>query len=238
MEVHHHAHTARKKWTHYFWEFIMLFLAVFCGFLAEYQLEHKIEREKGKQYIHSYYEDLIKDTSILSRVINAYEIKIAALQDREACFDTLTKDIKSENCFWSLLFNTTYFPDLVYTDRTIQQLKNAGGLRLLKPVDADSILVYDNMLREFSKGETAQQEIQETIRNTMYSLVSHERFDENQAVQPVSFLYGNNRELLNRYFNQLMGYTAIMQDGLTDLKNIRNRAFILITYFKKKYNLK
>ena len=46
MEVHHHTHlasgkthTARKKWTHYFWEFLMLFLAVFCGFLAELQLQ-------------------------------------------------------------------------------------------------------------------------------------------------------------------------------------------------------
>ena len=29
MEVHHHAHTARKKWTHYFWKSLMLFLAVF-----------------------------------------------------------------------------------------------------------------------------------------------------------------------------------------------------------------
>ena len=46
MEVHHHAHTARKKWTHYFWEFLMLFLAVFCGFLAEYQLEHTIEHNR------------------------------------------------------------------------------------------------------------------------------------------------------------------------------------------------
>jgi len=26
MEVHAHAHTARKRWTHYFWEFLMLFL--------------------------------------------------------------------------------------------------------------------------------------------------------------------------------------------------------------------
>ena len=43
MEVHAHTHTSRKKWTHYFWEFLMLFLAVFCGFLAEYQLEHIIE---------------------------------------------------------------------------------------------------------------------------------------------------------------------------------------------------
>ena len=48
MEVHHHAHTARKKWTHYFWEFLMLFLAVFCGFMAEYQLEHTIEHQREK----------------------------------------------------------------------------------------------------------------------------------------------------------------------------------------------
>jgi tetratricopeptide (TPR) repeat protein len=30
MEVHSHTHTARKKWTHYFWEFIMLLLVICC----------------------------------------------------------------------------------------------------------------------------------------------------------------------------------------------------------------
>ena len=35
MEILARSHTPRKKWTHYFWEFLMLFLAVFCGFLAE-----------------------------------------------------------------------------------------------------------------------------------------------------------------------------------------------------------
>jgi hypothetical protein len=58
MEVHHHAHTFRKKWTHYFWEFLMLFLAVFCGFLAEYQLEHKIEKNREKQFMKSTLVDL------------------------------------------------------------------------------------------------------------------------------------------------------------------------------------
>jgi len=51
MEVHAHTQTARKKWTHYFWEFLMLFLAVFCGFLAEYKLEHIIEHQREEQYI-------------------------------------------------------------------------------------------------------------------------------------------------------------------------------------------
>ena len=53
MEVHHHSHTARKKWTHYFWEFLMLFLAVFCGFLAEYKLEHVIELQREEKYARS-----------------------------------------------------------------------------------------------------------------------------------------------------------------------------------------
>src|SRR6186713_2273400 len=66
MEVHAHTHTARKKWTHYFWEFLMLFLAVFCGFLAEYQLEHKIEKDREKQLMKSLLEDLQKDSASLS----------------------------------------------------------------------------------------------------------------------------------------------------------------------------
>src|SRR6185436_12504859 len=139
MEVHHHTNHSGKKWTHYLWEFLMLFLAVFCGFLAEYQLEHKIEREKGKQYIRLFYEDLKTDTSRFSDLVNQYRIKLAALETRKDCYDSLEQDIKSDDCFLNLAINSSYFPDFVYTDRTLQQLKNAGGLRLLKQADADSV---------------------------------------------------------------------------------------------------
>ena len=60
MEVHHHAHHEhgpdshhKKSWKTYFFDFFMLFLAVLCGFLAEYQLEHKIERDRAKQFLQS-----------------------------------------------------------------------------------------------------------------------------------------------------------------------------------------
>src|ERR1043166_8409697 len=69
MEVHNHSHTSRKKFTHYLWEFLMLFLAVFCGFLAEYQLEHIIEKDREKQFMYSMVEDLKSDTAQLNRVI-------------------------------------------------------------------------------------------------------------------------------------------------------------------------
>src|SRR6185503_18885027 len=65
MEVHAHTHTARKKWTHYFWEFFMLFLAVTLGFLVENQREHYVEHRREKQYMQSMVEDLIKDIQLL-----------------------------------------------------------------------------------------------------------------------------------------------------------------------------
>src|SRR5258705_11800950 len=75
MEVHSHTHTVpiaigRKKWTHYLWEFLMLFLAVFCGFLAENFREHQVEKNKEREYILSMIEDLKTDTAN----INAHTI--------------------------------------------------------------------------------------------------------------------------------------------------------------------
>ena len=70
MEVHHHAHTARKKWTHYLWEFLMLFLAVFCGFMAENQREHYIEKIRAKDYARALVHDLENDTTQLSGILD------------------------------------------------------------------------------------------------------------------------------------------------------------------------
>jgi len=73
MEVHQHTHTPRKKFTHYFWEFFMLFLAVFCGFLAENWREHIVEHQREKKYILSLIGDIRKDTSELSNIISFKE---------------------------------------------------------------------------------------------------------------------------------------------------------------------
>jgi hypothetical protein len=81
MEVHHHTHAAhgKKTWKNYFWEFLMLFLAVFCGFLAEYQLEHKIERDREEQYIKSLASDLQDDIKGLEAMIEFESHGIASL---------------------------------------------------------------------------------------------------------------------------------------------------------------
>ena len=71
MEVHSHHmhHSPEKKIWQYFYEFLMLFLAVFCGFLAENWREHMVEHQREKQYIQSLIADLKSDQQVLSRHI-------------------------------------------------------------------------------------------------------------------------------------------------------------------------
>ena len=69
MEVHAHTHSERKKWTHYFWEFLMLFLAVTLGFFVENQREHMVEHQREKKFIKSLVSDLEADTARLSDIL-------------------------------------------------------------------------------------------------------------------------------------------------------------------------
>ena len=154
MEIHAHTHTARKKWTHYLWEFLMLFLAVFCGFLAEYQLEHTIEHQREKKFIRSLSSDLEADISRLQTIIQLRNERaplldsfIALLNSKDALQHS--NDLYYYNSFATRGVAFRFTP----VDGTMQQLKNAGNLRLVrKSYISDSIISYDVSVRAFSWG--------------------------------------------------------------------------------------
>lgn len=132
MEVHHHAHTSRKKWTHYFWEFLMLFLAVFCGFLAEYQLEHKIEKERVKKLMSDMVENLKYDTTRIGR--NAPQNT-----DLKKDLDSFRLEIKeaiqgrvNSNRLYYFYLKSQEFGNSFFNKAAITQLKSSGLLRLVK----------------------------------------------------------------------------------------------------------
>lgn len=76
MEVHKHPHHVRekKKFGEYLLEFFMIFLAVFLGFLSEYQLEHYLENQRAKEFAVSLYRDLKTDTAIFNNTIERLNI--------------------------------------------------------------------------------------------------------------------------------------------------------------------
>lgn len=162
MEVHHHSHEShgKKNWKSYFWEFLMLFLAVFCGFLAEYQLEHKIERDREKQFIQTMVEDLKSDTAQLSRMIASRKKRILELDTMFHMIASNEYLINGEKIYG--LYGMPYRDILRFfpSDRTIQQLKNGGNLRLIrKKTVSNALIKYDVWIRNRKEYEPLQTEL-------------------------------------------------------------------------------
>jgi hypothetical protein len=129
MEVHAHTHTARKKWTHYLWEFLMLFLAVFCGFLAENEREHMVEQKRTKLYAQQFYEELKLDTSSLVDFIKYSEVAYKK-------YDNLVNMLKgglSEDKKWKEFYYSSFTIDvwntITFHNASFEQIKNSGSLR-------------------------------------------------------------------------------------------------------------
>jgi hypothetical protein len=54
MEVHHHPKVEKKNFKEYFFEGLMIFLAVMLGFFAESLREHISDKSKEREYISSF----------------------------------------------------------------------------------------------------------------------------------------------------------------------------------------
>ena len=78
MEVHHHSHHP-KKWKEYITEFLMLFLAVSLGFMAENIREHQIEKHREIAYLQNVHEDLKLDLKNIDTVLSQNTSRLALL---------------------------------------------------------------------------------------------------------------------------------------------------------------
>lgn len=240
MEVHHHEHSHEKKnWKAYVWEFLMLFLAVFCGFLAEYQLEHVIEHQREKEYIKSFIEDVKRDTAELKEVIATIDKKI---QYRDSLLEELSKPevLTNSNRAYQFLNYSFHFPDFIYNDRTIQQLKNSGGMRLIRNKQvSDSIMEYDSYVRTLF----VHQQQMNVIALNMVAPVDKlfqkrllENKDGNIATQPVPLL-NTSRSAVEEFYNYMLdqkkGFVLLR---LVELDLVQKGASI-ISFVQKEYHV-
>jgi len=110
----------------------MLFLAVFCGFLAEYQLEHKIEKDREKQFIRSLAADLKDDITSFNQYLQQERRNVLL-------FDTLCTYLDSpalarahgDALYYAARMGQRTAP-FVNNSRTFDQLTNSGGFRLIR----------------------------------------------------------------------------------------------------------
>ena len=248
MEVHHHSHHGKKKWTEYFWEFLMLFLAVFAGFLAENQREHFVEHQREKQYIHSMIEDLGTDTSNLNVIVRGLIRKSSELDSLIRGFD---EGAANYSPLWAKLFLRSYrygYPDYFPTDRTIQQLKNAGGLRLIRNENsANGIISYDALTKDISGEEMNISDAQKKYMDAILKVWSVKKMYQDAGVSS----WTNNRNMIvkdnywltkdpipkEHLFNRLVEFNEAILRQIRFDNDLKKAAIDLIDLLKKEYHM-
>lgn len=74
-DVHHSHKPHGNGWTEYLFEFLMVFLAVYFGFLAENIRERKVEKETAEISAKNLYKELIADSIVIQQMIEVRKIK-------------------------------------------------------------------------------------------------------------------------------------------------------------------
>ena len=239
MEVHHHSHTSRKKWTHYFWEFLMLFLAVFCGFLAEYQLEHKIERDRAKELAVSLYNDIINDTTDLVRIIGWQKNKLNHI---DSLLEILQKKQSHNDTAFSIHLATMAFVNRFYQNKgTYEQLKYSGSLRYFKQELIGMLQKYESILSEIRIREEAESYkleqriipfVEETINyEFLYALLTnrplpHRVYVNLDETKKADILINQAIEMKMIGLRRLLLYNQLKDTGIEILKMLRSRYHI------------
>jgi hypothetical protein len=249
MEVHaQELHKAPGHgWKHYLFEFFMLFLAVFCGFLAENQREKMVNHEREKHYIKSLEEDIQRDI----RESSENNIELNKFMSR---LDSITENLSqsynsnpSVNCFHQISIGFG-FSDFIYNDHTMQQLKNAGGMNSITNLQvADSIVSYDAIVRR----GLLHQELINTLYlprvidkvdnliniGEIYKLVNgnHEGLDTNSLKKAI-LLTSDKNELI-RLINEIRHFRFMINLQLNFVKQYGVTAKRLLSLLQEEYKV-
>lgn len=246
MEVHHHAHDPaaphhKKNWKSYFWEFLMLFLAVFCGFLAEWQLEHVIEHSREKEFINSMIEDAQIDTANISKVIKENKSKLIYVDSlATSCYNY---DSKKNNDYDIYRFYREILSAdnvLKPTERTLLQLKNSGGMRLIRnKTSNNSIIIYDGVERDVLKQRERVDKAVDDFVNASNELFNFKHYNTSayQGVSEKAILLNHDNLKLIAFANRISSYGATLSQYNFQLKTMNENALKLMNTLRKEYHL-
>lgn len=242
MEVHHHSHTARKSLKHYSFEFFMLFFAVFCGFLAEYFLEYRIERHREHEFVESMVRDLKEDTAQIRKL---YDQNILQSKQLDTLFGFLIEPTLPTDSLRKVyrlyLYSALNYRNVVFADRTISQLKNSGGLRLIRNQQvSDSIMNYDAGVKGCDQQFDVVKESWKTQSDLSYNLFDlgyYFKLVNKQGGDSTFRLMDAAIDTRKHYANHLIIFSGTVQNYAQNIQRQKEMGSRLIAFLKKEYDL-
>ncbi len=241
MEVHHHPKVERKGFKEYFLEFLMIFLAVTLGFLAENIREHFSDHAHARQLTGQLIEALKQDTINLNRNI---ELQKRLMENADILFTLLQEpmekvDFGKVQLYIDSCYRTTYFTP---SSGAITAIKNSLQL---KPFAQSRIITYLTHYEEELAGTKAIENYQiqglkeylETFIDKHFTPVNVRSILFNDSVTENKL-----RNVTSADLSQLAVDISIVETYQGTLKHhyerIKDSAMTFIQYLRDEYKLK
>lgn len=144
MEVHHsHGHKGPKKIEEYFFEGLMIFIAVTLGYAAENLREHAVETKKAVKSVQNLYKGVLADSI-------RFETSIDARKRQDSCF-RLVEDLYQNNLLQdniAILYQAhkymSYRQLPVINTLALEQIKNTGIINFIEDDSLKTMIqIYD-----------------------------------------------------------------------------------------------
>lgn len=247
MEVHHHGHLHHQtKWKDLLFQFFMLFLAVFSGFLAEYLLEHKIEKDRERQFVQSFYEDLAADEQDFSVVVRQLDDYIEKGDSLQQMLEHITTGLPANSIYMYLREITrSSLTNLYPNDRTIVQLRNAGGMRLIQNKSvSDSMVGYYRTIEIIQFLIDDAQFTKRSLRGLYMPLLN--AFDFARIIDSTSrivdapvpiYLRRIDKEKINECLIEINRITTLNRTLLIRMQRLKQKAGNIKAFIREAYKL-
>jgi hypothetical protein len=234
-----------KRWNVYFIEFSLIFLAVTLGFLAESIREKMGDEEKELEFIHSMIEDARMDSLHISACLEANQIRVNALDTLSRLLTEPQLQQTPDSEIYRLFTFGIYHPDFITpVERTMTQLKFAGGMRLLrKKPAAEAIVQYDDMAKNLIDQQAFYELYQNGAIEQSVKLFNYNDFVFNAAKKGegisknVRLLHHEPLTLIE-FGNRVKLYMGIVRFYNVRLQEMQRQSSILIKTLKGEYEVK
>ncbi len=224
-----------KKIRDHFFDFVLLFLAVFCGFMADNWRETLSEYQREKIFIRSIVEDIISDTLESNKTLdrlktmnNGIDSVLVALLNPET--------IENSNNVFRLWTKNLGLEVFVSNDRTIEQLKSSGELRLIRKKEvSDRIMKYDQTLKKYY---TQSNLMYNALTNLTYYSQLFDFINLSKNIKGPVPLTEQGKNALNQAYAHLYLWNRGLEGLISHLEVVNKEGKELVIFIKEHYKLK
>ncbi len=244
MEVHHHPDVHHKKFKDFLLEFLMIFLAVTLGFIAENIRESISNHETEKHYVESLINNLADDTAYMKMVIKSNTMKRDSLVELVRLSTADFSKPENRKKLYENAGMVGYYSLFKVNDATISQLKTSGLQLIKRDHVADSVASYDVRTKIIYASENLYTNATGNAMAAGQQLLDlaatydTSYYDSITGFKPVMLpLYIENPASLPRFFNKINYEIGATQNYISNIQQVLPVAERLIAYLKNEYDL-